>query len=619
MATINQAVTELTRSRNLEDLKISAMERYIREFGDVIDRSPEEIASDPLDALHNADFVRNHPDNSKIVAAKNARRSLLNFLGTRSPIRESIDQTLLKLVDFTYDTLGQKATDKIAGWDLTSFNDPFKYARTVAFHSKLGLFNPLQLVLQAQSMTHVIGVAGPVNGFQGSAAAILAQFARMTKKSNIIDHFGTMSTKFGWKKEEFLEAHKEFRSSGLFRIEGEVAQLDDVIDPSMFKSKIGTFFDKGTIFFREGERMVRTAAYFTAYREWRKANPTKALDNIARQGIMTRTSDLFVNMTRASNAGVQQGVFSLPTQFLSFQVRLMEQMLGKRLTPREKMRAITTYSVMYGLPIGTLGITLGGVAPVYEDVRKAALERGLDVDNQATELFFSGLPQFMLKVATGENVNFAQRFGPGGLGAFEEALFGEKGVIEIMFGASGSITNSMLNHALPFFGSLADVTSGEQGQLPVLVSDFMDLTAEISSVNNVTKALYALNSGKYVTRNEIPVDDVNTVQAMLLAIGLTPTEISDAFLKIGSLKDLTAHQEPMRKGFIKYTRKAWQAESIEEADAFFKKAKVYYETGGFTPMDKVRMIKDAVRGHTHLVPKVNLMFRKRFSPELGSE
>jgi hypothetical protein len=134
-----------------------------------------------------------------------------------------------------------------------------------------------------------------------------------------------MATKLGWKKADFLESYQEFRKTGLYNVEGEVAVRDDYFDPKLFNGVAGKFLDKGTFFFREGERLTRMTAWNAAYREWKKANPGKAIDSQARNEILSRQNLLSVNMTRSSASWWQQGVLSVPTQFFSYQIRLMDQ------------------------------------------------------------------------------------------------------------------------------------------------------------------------------------------------------------------------------------------------------------------------------------------------------
>ena len=46
-------------------------------------------------------------------------------------------------------------------------NDPYAYFRAVAFHSKLGFFNPVQFFVQASAVTN-IALISPVQGVKST-------------------------------------------------------------------------------------------------------------------------------------------------------------------------------------------------------------------------------------------------------------------------------------------------------------------------------------------------------------------------------------------------------------------------------------------------------------------
>lgn len=618
ITTIQDSIAELTRAKNLDNVKISSVERYIREFADVLDWDQQKLYNDPIGAVHNAPIKRN-ADFKRAAAARNARRALLNLIGTRGVVREAVDGLLMDVFDRTFNTFGQSSVDKLASLDLFRVQDPFRYARAVAFHSKMGLFNPLQFILQAQMVVHSMAIAGPRIGWNGFRGAVLSQYATMTRNPKVIDHFAEIATKHGWKKEEFIESHNAWMDTGLRHMGGSHALYDDMVDQGIFKSKLGAFLNKGTMFFSGGERLVRNTGWHSAYLEWRKANPTKKLGAADRNLIRERADILSGNMTRASNSPVQHGLGSIPTQFLSFQVRLTEQMLGKRLTMMEKARAVFAYSLMYGVPIGTFGTVAGAVWPWYEDIKQEALERGIETNEGFMNIFMHGLPDAALQMITGEQVNYSQRYGFTGNPIFKELWTGEKGVFEMLGGASASILGDIIGNLHPVGKGMLDIMSGTPGGVSVLMSDITDAASEISSFNNVAKAFFALNSGLYVTRNEVVVDEVNNMQALLLTLGLTPRDVSDAFIKMESLKEMANIRKDFQKQYNKAMIKASNETDPEIQRVWMKRAAIFAQAARLDPFTENEWIRGALNQNGFLVDNIDWAFHVSKAPEDQAE
>src|SRR6185503_940529 len=161
-------------------------------------------------------------------------------------------------------------------------SDPFKYARNIAFHSKLGLFNPVQLLNQAQTMIHSVAIAGPVNGFKGMTAGTLMTMLRMTENPKVIEHFAGMAENLGiMRRADFLESYAAMKRTGWDLVQGETAWRNDVMDPQLVRSTMGKVLDAGTVFFQNGERLSRLTGWNTAFIEFKKANPGVKIDDRA--------------------------------------------------------------------------------------------------------------------------------------------------------------------------------------------------------------------------------------------------------------------------------------------------------------------------------------------------
>ena len=164
--------------------------------------------------------------------------------------------------------------------------------------------------------------------------------------------------------------------------------------------------------------------------------------------IRSRGDDLAANMTRAGNASWQRGIAATPTQFLSYQARLMDAFIGKRFTPKAKLRALGIYSLVYGVPM-TVAVP-AGVWPWAEELDEYLLSKGIDPDKGILGAFLNGAVQTAMKLITGRDYAYSDRFSPGGINFFHD-IFVEEGGYETIFGASGNILSETAKDALPFW------------------------------------------------------------------------------------------------------------------------------------------------------------------------
>jgi len=296
-------------------------------------------------------------------------------------------------------------------------------------------------------------------------------------------------------------------------------------------------------------------------------------------------------MTRASNASWNEGLLSVPTQFFSYQLRLMDQLLGKRLTLAEKSRVALVYSAMYGVPTAA-GAYLG-VVPIKEMLDKYALENGIDFsDNVFSQMVTEGLPATLGQMVSGEEYNVASRYGPGGLTIIKDIMRGDSSLSDIVFGASGSILGDVLSNGDPILRGIMDVFK-EDGY-PLMAQDFIDATQNISSVNNAMRVYYAMNVGKWYSRNGVYMTDIGGWEALFMGItGLSPTEMSDTFLKMESLVDTRDQKNQAKKEIIKNIQRALRSESPEETKQFFTAARALLIAGGFMPNEYSQIMKEA--------------------------
>jgi hypothetical protein len=608
LSTINRAAGTMVRNEYLEPYKIRSAESFVEEFSTVLQGSLEDLRRDPIGVLFNPRWEEGTGNRELLAAAKNYRNAVLDLIGVRSPFQRNWGRVQEKLLNSVYDKLGKGASDWTYEKLLPGIADPIKFGRQVAFHSKLGLLNPVQLFLQAQTFVHTMALSSPGTALKAAPGAILMRLAHVSAHDlddAFLSKWASHAAAMGWDPEHFKEAYGFIRRSGLFNVNGEHAWRDDMLDPKLIRSTAGVVLDKAAIFFTEGERFNRLAAFNAAYLDWRKANPLARFDRKAQQTVMARQDILSVNMTRASNASWQKGILSVPTQFFSYQQRLFEQLVGKRLTKAEKARVLAVYSAMYGVPVA------GGAAtmwPMYESMKSYMLENGMTHDNAAFEMVMEGIPAVALEAITGTQYNIGDRYGPGGLKDLRDIWWGDKALLEVALGASGSILGDILKTSKPFLYSITELSREGSKALPLVGRDFVDALSNVSSVNNAYRAYYALQYGKLVTKGEVPVDDVSTVDAIMTGItGLQPQQISDAYLMIESMRHQKDAQQFAKQQAVKYFRRMIKAPA-DQMEMYARMYKTWLRLGGFRVDQYADILREAASGHEDLVDQVERRF-----------
>jgi len=287
------------------------------------------------------------------------------------------------------------------------------------------------------------------------------------------------------------------------------------------------------------------------------------------------------NMTKASRSGAQSGLLSWPMQFMGYQLRTAEMMIGKRLTMGERTRLLGMNLAMYGIPagVGIFGFPFG------DSIREAAVKYGNYVEGQypLVDFLMEGVPHMMIAGVTGERVNFGQRYGYGGVGAIHDALAGDKEWWKWMGGASGSFLINGISNLHPFWMWAVNSLTDQQGTYPLRIEDFTAPMRNISSVNVALREYEALNTGRWLSRNNTYVGDVGLKESLILsATGLQP----QAQVQANTLYNLSNQQSEKQKEYSKNAQK--------QMHRFFDAIKIYDDVNANDYMK--RAYSELIRG-----------------------
>lgn len=609
---LQRAMNQSLRNVWLNDYKIQAVEEWIAQFKGVLKPSEDVLTSFPTYFLYRPQWADvSSSQYAELMSAKAAQRAIVNFLGTETELGSAVGAIKTKVQNQLFKTLGSDAAG--ATDTLAAITDPVKFLRASAFHTKLGFFNPVQYLLQAQSAAHSIAVAGIQNGMAGISGYMGMRM--VAHNPEMLDTVANLMAKVGgWKASEFKELYETMRRTGVFQVAGEATLRDDVFDPKLFKSKMGWMLDAGAMFFNEGERATRLTAFGAAFKEFRAANPGVKIGDRELAQIMNRSDLLSVNMTRASNAAWQHGPMSVPTQFMAFNARLMEQMMGKRLTGAEKLRALATYSTLYGVPVGA-GAAVG-VWPVYDSIKEYAFANNINLNPAWAEGLTEGALSMALHYALGREYNVAQRFSPGNNTQIRDILAGDKKFYEILFGASGTILGDMLKTTRPFVYAAASIF-GETGEYPITSSDWMNLFRNITTVDIAAKAAAVMAYGKWITKSGTEVGKADGMDAAMAVLGLTPMHISEGYMIGKNNKALEKGRESLVNDALENFRRGLQAAKQGDYNAqadFFKRAYTTMQAADLPWEDRTRIYQRALGNNMDYEDKVRWDAVKRAGP-----
>jgi len=602
----------------MDDLKFKMAERFLAEFGNVLEDSASKMARDPFGTLVEGRFKKDHADKELLAKAQNFRRSTLEFLGLKTDLDKSMEYALEKTLK---GVMGEKWGGRTANWMLSSELNPVKFMRSVAFHEKIGLFNPVQLTLQAQTTANIVGMEG-LNGIKGVAAYVPTRAAMWNPK-----HTDAMAKVAGWDPVHFRESLEGLRRSGMMRVGGEHAYADDFVAPKMVRGSIKSALDAGLVFFQEGELITRVSAWNAAYLRWRGANPAKKFDDRAMREVLARTDLLTMNMSRASAATWQTGLMSVPTQFWSYNARVMEQLLGKRLTGWEKARVTAVYSGFYGMPVAAGA--WAGFWPVTESVRQALVERNINYDsNVVSKVLMDGIPSMLLEgyqymAGTEKPTKFdvGTRLGPGGNPFLRDWMYGKKDFLEVVGGVSTSSFKDTLTHLVgPMMRSVLASTREQDEWYPLTLRDFRNAANQVSSLNQAGYLYDAMAMNKYFDKNEGLIDDKLTAgEASLIFFGLKPQRLNEAWTLIDSKKSMDEHKRKYTKEYIKNLQLAYRATTDEERIMYFKRATASGILGWLTEQEKSIAANRSLKGHESLIEKAEQDFLNSGDPAKSAE
>lgn len=649
--TMNRALDRLINSTFMDDYKIMAVENWLREATPWLREGESSIKNSPFWNFHNATSKDAFKPSTPVPVLNNLlanKYKIEQFLGVPDKFDTFMHGLTQSLLDSAYSRFGaetgrtslQKAITVAPIWMLGKLKDPVSLLRGFAFNAKLGLFAVPQLLTQMQTYASIWALE-PRNGLAGTYGMMLHQWARINQSEEFIKTLDKMATKinFGgmkWKEGEFAEAWRTMKETGFEKVSGEHA-IQDNVKHKYIGDSFGNLLKAGQVFFHEGERSVRIGAWYTAFRKFREEFPKAIITNDIKAQILNQADLLSNNMSRASNSMLHGGVLSLPTQFLSYQMRLAELFWGKRLgeTLAERnwarTRMVTTYGALYGAPtaIGLTGL------PLADDIRQNYIDRGYVPNEKFIEsLVMQGLPNIMLNMATGGQItkdgpkltgndyNVGPKLGIQGFSQLQDFFKSDKSTFTMLGGASVSIFSNALTGQDGFLRAMTSMIRGDNGDMAFKFtpSTFTDPLRELASFNSALTYVAALHTGKWFSKQDAYLTDVSQLNALFMTLtGLSPTEQSDRFLKMNIKKDEEAAQKWALKKFITDFRRGAQAAGTnpELSKMYYTNAYAYLYMTGFPLEKRASATAIAAKGYENIIKSSDYDYYLKNNPVKG--
>ena len=405
--------------------------------------------------------------------------------------------------------------------------DPASRLLQVGFYSKFGFFNPDQFLLQGLHSTTIVGIS-PKAGTKALGLSIpmmvIANLPDSATRSLAIKRLAKTS---GMEEAELDTLVKYIDQSGRNIIDNQVIELQA---PQKFGSastltgkaqqSVGTFLDKSTLFFREGERASRMTGIITAFLEHRVKRPdVSPLSPSGKTWITNREQDLTFRMTTASRSFAQSGPMRVPTQWLTFSLRAMENIaIGRNFTAGERARMFLVMGPMWGLTGLGLGKSTGYIIEKmgYSPDDPAALERFNQVKYGAFDQ--------LLGWGIGTETAYAERAAPLGQIKDTHRKLMEESLITTMFGPSGEIFGDMKSAASNAIRAMYG------GRTESVREDLTQLLRNLSTVDKAVKIRELIESGNYRSRTrKLAVGGLPPEAAVAVLFGATPAPVQNYY------------------------------------------------------------------------------------------
>ena len=635
MASINRGVDNAIRLAAYAEYRVKAVEGWINQYGHLLDTRGVSKAQAFWDSR---DLMKNKAGNDKIwLAAKMSQDAIKRQLSRGSDYTRAWDAAM-QAVGGWFEKQG------VPGLAKTAYNagsrDPVTALKGMTFSMKLGMFDPSQLLVQTQTMA-AMAFLDPLNApkfiWEGMWLRRLAhnhteEFLNFAAKRSSMD------------PAEFKAMAREMNESGILNISGELVQLDH---RSTILKKPGIALlkgidDAGRWPFYEAERLNRLFAYRMGWNEMRKTKSLAEMGTADARAELARLTDKFTNnMVKSSAAAWQKGPLSIPTQFLSYQFRLLENILpqamggSRAFSTGEKLALAMSQVALYGaagVPAGDWMVRKmieAGAIPA-EFASTNGKRKGDDLAAQtAYRALVGGFWDSMLYAMTGGELDVApsKRVSVNkGIEDYVLKLFNANtwqdfSVFEFVSGATGSTAVDVTSDAIEGLRNVWLAATSEKGSfMGATEAAVVNLAENISSFSRAHKAYLAQRYGYLISQESgRAIVPVTPMEVFALALGITPRDAVTRDWMQFSIDDRKAEVKKIRKSVSEMRQEMWRA--MRDGDTKtrdFKMQQMSLLLNSYPPQIRMEVLKGiaANRDLEVLIKDTQRNFGKYFNPSL---
>lgn len=619
--TTSRTLSKAVNSLWMNDYKEYAINHWIQEVKPLIDLPERELLASPRYYYHTlgeAQFKSGIPATTK-AHFLDMRDKQRVFMGTPSTVDTYMQTVAQWAADSLYEHVGAKPA-LIPEWLYSHVEKPVDYVRAFAFNVKLGLFSPVNFLVQGQTFTNIAAFE-PKLAPKGMAGLYFYWNAAENASPEVLKLLDAKAVKMGWRPGEFIESLTMLRNNGWENIGQSHASATGNLSKDFFRSDAKGLLDAGQATFRLSEKAPRIASYFTSYLRWREANPTAKMTAKAEQEILQYADDLTFNMTRASSSKLHTGMFSLTNQFLAYQFRMIELMTSKRLQGDGVDRALTrarlvgTYWAMYGSPAAITTTALGiPVGTMYKDYMIAnGYQPG---DNVLETLWMEGLVNTGIGFISGKGdmskgkwLNWGDRLGPQGFTSVAELLRTDGNFLKVLGGAGLNTIYETYKSADGLLASISDMIRGVTKDKHAFRSEDLTDPLRVTTTGNQTmKLITALKTGYWSNKNEGLTEKTSPMAAFSQALsGLEPASQGQMFSMAGISKDwANAAKDNLKKAQIEYQRALTLGANNDRAgyDEYISRTYHWLNMANVNENHRRQFFSEASKGHETLLSRV---------------
>jgi hypothetical protein len=532
-------ITNVSRVASITSWRETSIRRWMNTFGDMI---PNRTGDDIKDFFDAAGAKLTGGEGKESLFAERQHAYIMRQIGLRTNEEQYYEHMTRR---FTESTLAGNERVEVLGQKIRGMG-VLGFIRNINFNLTLGMFNPTQLIVQANGASTAI-ILSPLHGLAAAKTFPLLRMALMSDNPAVWKFFGQADslTSLGLKSvDEFVDLVKAVRQTGIIdNIKSTALYNREEGRLNIFNSYPNRALSSHTFFFNRGEEISRLISFDVARREWKAANPDKLwTDKTTLADILVRSDDLTQNMTKANLAKFQEGLLSIPLQFAQYNIKLglniATSLLGKGegrgFTKSESVRLMAGHLMLYGLA-GT------GTAWLWDEFVPKNITEKMTVAEKTTlqQGLLAGIVNQMGEALAGERTSIALGSRLGSFNYYSDlaraAFVDPKNVYDVMFGPSVTTAKRI--------GVVGDIAYLFYKDPNLTSKDVMEglsklTTEQISSLRNATKAyLYYTHQNKIIDGKGVATAQLTTTEVLAQALGFQSSAAIDVSTMFRTVRD----------------------------------------------------------------------------------